>query len=198
MTTPVLHLLAGPNGSGRSSFVADVLAPLVHLEIVNADEIAHLRWPGDELVHAHEAAAIAAARREELITARASFVSETVFSHPGEIDLVQHALSCGYYLRLHVMLIPLETTVQRVAYRVAKGGHDVPEVKIRSRYDRLWRLVAKAIEVVDAATVYDNSLAAKPFRRVARFERGTVIGTPQWPSWTPDPLRALADDEAGS
>lgn len=162
MSTPVLHLLAGPNGAGKSTFVADVLAPRLHLQFVNADEIA-----------------------------RNSFISETVFSHPSKVDLLKQATAAGYQVRLHVILIPVETTVHRVAFRVAHGGHDVPDDKIRSRYDRLWHLVAVAITLADAATVYDNSRAAQPFRRVASFERGAILGGPQWPEWTPAPLRDL-------
>jgi hypothetical protein len=44
---------------------------------------------------------------------------------------------------------------------------------------------------VDETVVYDNSRARPAFRVVARFERGRVVGAPDWPSWTPDALRAL-------
>lgn len=189
MSTPVLHLLAGPNGAGKSTFVDLVLAPMTHLEVVNADEIAKERWPGDEMAHAHEASALAAARRDELMAARTSFVSETVFSHESKVDLVARATSVGYYVHLHVVMLPVETTIRRVAHRVGRGGHDVPEEKVRERFERLWELVATAIDVVAVATVYDNSVAARPFREVARFERGIAIGEPAWPVWTPAALR---------
>lgn len=67
----------------------------------------------------------------------------------------------------------------------------MPEDKIRSRYDRLWGLVAAAIARADAATVHDNSRAAQPFRRIAHFEHGVVVGSPRWPRWTPAPLMAF-------
>jgi predicted ABC-type ATPase len=191
VTTPVLHLLAGPNGSGKSTFVADVLAPRVHLRFVNADEIAKEYWPGDEMVHAPEASALAAAERDRLIAARASFISETVFSHASKIDLIRRAGAAGYQVRVHVVLLPVEVAILRVKRRVAKGGHDVPEDRIRGRYARLWDLVAEAITLADAATVYDNSIALHPFRPVARFEHGTPVGTPDWPAWTPRPVTSL-------
>jgi predicted ABC-type ATPase len=191
VTTPVRHLLAGPNAAGKSTFVADVLQPNVHLEFVNADELAKERWPGEEMTHAREASTLAAAERERLIAARRSFISETVFSHVSKIDLVRRASAAGYQVTLHVILVPVEVSVRRVAFRVARGGHDVPEAKIRSRYERLWGLVADAIGYVDAVSVYDNSQAARPFRRVVRFEHGTVVGSADWPVWTPTPLRDL-------
>lgn len=196
MSTPALHLLAGPNGAGKSTFVADVLAPQVHLPFVNADEIAKERWPGEELVHAREASAAAAKEREALMAARTSFISETVFSHSrfshsSKVDLIRDASAAGYHVRLHVILLPVEVTIRRVARRVAHGGHDVPEEKIRGRFERLWPLLAEAIPAVDAATVYDNSVASRPFDRVAHFEHGRCVGTPRWPAWTPAPLRGL-------
>jgi predicted ABC-type ATPase len=72
---------------------------------------------------------------------------------------------------------------------VQAGGHDVPETKIRGRYQRLWALVADAIALSDSATVYDNSRLRGP-RIVAQLSGGDVVGSPDWPAWTPGALRA--------
>jgi predicted ABC-type ATPase len=86
-----------------------------------------------------------------------------------------------------VLLVPEELAVQRVQHRVNAGGHDVPEDKIRQRYQRLWPLVATAITPCDSATVYDNSALKGP-RIVAQMSRGHPIGAPTWPVWTPQVL----------
>ena len=65
----------------------------------------------------------------------------------------------------------------------------MPEDNIRTRFARLFPLVASAISRVDSAVVYDNSRARTPFRVVARFEHGALVGEPEWPSWTPEVLR---------
>ncbi len=39
----------------------------------------------------------------------------------------------GHLVHLHVIMVPVELTVQRVLDRVQRGGHDVPEQKIRDR-----------------------------------------------------------------
>jgi predicted ABC-type ATPase len=189
MPDPVLHLVVGPNGAGKSTLHDAVLGPVTHLEFVNADVIAAQRWPEDPAAKSYDAAVIAAARRAELIEAKVSFVTETVFSHHSKLDLVSAAVDAGYLVSLHVVLVPEALAVARVANRVGVGGHTVPEAKIRERYGRLWPLVAKAIAVVDNANVYDNSRAAKPFRVVATFERGCALGEAAWPAWTPDALR---------
>lgn len=189
MTDPVFHLLAGPNGAGKSTFFARVLGPITHLPFVNADEIAAARWPGREVEHAYEAAAIAAEERQALIEARLSFVTETVFSHESKVELLRRAEAAGYRTTLHILMIPVELAVVRVALRVEEGGHDVPEEKIRGRYARLWSHLREAIGVVDEAIVYDSSRAVG-YRRVATCFDGHLVGEPEWPGWVPDELRA--------
>ncbi|GAB2906607.1 zeta toxin family protein [Rhodococcus aerolatus] len=189
MPSPVLHLLAGPNGSGKSTFVAAVLEPVTHLPFVNADVIAAQRWPEAQAAHAYEASRSAAEARDLILAERASFITETVFSHPSKLDLVARATALGYVVHLHVVLVPESLPVARVAARVARGGHDVPEHKVRERYARVWPLVARARAVASRTTFYDNSRAATPFRVVATYERGRVVGEPAWPRWTPPELR---------
>lgn len=95
----------------------------------------------------------------------------------------------GYLVHLHVIMVPVELTVQRVVERVRRGGHAVPEQKIRARYERLWAYVAQAIEIADVAAVFDNSSARAPFRPCASYEHGELIGSPRWPTWTPAALK---------
>lgn len=180
--------MAGPNGSGKSTFVAEILLPVTHLPFVNADVIAARRWPDARAEHAYDASRAAAAERARLMATGTSFVTETVFSHASKVDLVAEATALGYAVHLHVALVPETLTIARVAARVAQGGHGVPERKIRARYTRLWPLVAAAREVTDRATFYDNSRAASPFRVVATYERGRLVGEPAWPVWTPKAL----------
>ena len=70
MPDQVLHLNMGPNGAGKSTLYELVIEPAIHLDFVNAHLIAARDWPGDAAGHAYEAAAVAAARRDELLEAR--------------------------------------------------------------------------------------------------------------------------------
>jgi predicted ABC-type ATPase len=183
-----LDLVVGPNGAGKSTFVRLTLAPVLpHANFVNADLIAEQRWPADAEAHSYEAARIAAATREALLARRKAFIAETVFSHPSKLDLLREAHATGYYTAVHVLLVPEELAVARVATRVAAGGHTVPEDKIRGRYRRLWPLVADAIMLADTATVYDNAHRSGP-RAVASFSHGFAVGSPLWPDWAPEAL----------
>ncbi|BBX92582.1 zeta toxin family protein [Mycolicibacterium boenickei] len=180
-----LDLVVGCNGAGKSTFVELTLSPLLPgCPFVNADEIAKRRWPENPAPHSYEAALVAAETRAKLIELGESFIAETVFSHPSKLELIDDACAAGYTVILHCILIPEDLAVQRVRHRVQAGGHDVPEAKIRERYQRLWGLVAIAAMHADSATFYDNSTVNGP-RIVAQLAGGFVVGSPTWPKWTP-------------
>ncbi len=112
-----------------------------------------------------------------------------MFSHPSKLELIDTAHAAGYTVVLHVLLIPEELAVARVVYRVRAGGHSVPENKIRGRYHRVWALLAEAIGRCDQATVYDNSGITGP-RIVAQMTDGFIVGSTDWPAWTPQTLQS--------
>lgn len=186
-----LDLVVGPNGAGKSTFVDRILLPtLPHQAFVNADEIAKRYWPGDEVAKSRVAARLAEVLRDGFIALGEPFIAETVFSHPSKVDLVRDALGAGYRVHLHVLMLPEDDAVARVAKRVGQGGHEVPEEKIRSRYQRLWANVVDAVRSCDTADVYDNT-GRRP-ALVARFSGGVAHGASAWPTWRPAALARLA------
>ena len=193
-----VELIVGPNGAGKSTFVESVLQPLVEqLPFVNADVIAELRWPDATEEHSYEAARIASATRERFIDAGASFIAETVFSHPSKVDLVRSALAHEFEVNLHVVMVPEELSVQRVIHRVHAGGHNVPEEKIRNRHRRLWPLVAEATRLATTTTFYDNTRPGGPVI-VAEFVQGMPAGPARWPAWTATELTSLWTAHGGA
>lgn len=182
-----LDLIVGPNGAGKSTFVELVLAGVrPGVPFVNADVIAADRWPDDQMSHAYDAAKAAQTARDQLMARGESFVTETVASHESKIDLVLRARRAGFFVHLMVIAVPEPLAVQRVAARVAAGGHAVPEDKIRSRWRRLWPNVVAMIAEADSAEVFDNS-GVGPVT-IATFVDGEVVGMPRWPDWVPDVL----------
>jgi predicted ABC-type ATPase len=182
---PVLHLIVGPNGAGKTTFFERLLLPITHLPFINADILARQHWPGDEEAHGHDAAAMAEEMRRQAIARRQSFAAETVFSHPSKLDLLQGAKSAGYLIQMHVILVPEDLSVLRVRLRHRQGGHAVPETKIRERYQRLWSLVERALPIVDEAWIYDNSAPGNPYRLVAQYAHGRLLGSASYPAWSP-------------
>lgn len=185
-----LDLVVGPNGAGKSTFVRLTLAHEVPASVfVNADEIARREWPDDPVGHSYDAAARAAETRRRLIEQHRPFIAETVFSHPSKLTLIDDARAAGYYVALHVLMVPEPLAVARVQARVAAGGHDVPAEKITARYQRLWDLVADAVGVADIASFWDNARRHGP-ALVVFFEDGFIVGEPSWPDWAPAVLAA--------
>ena len=82
--------------------------------------------------------------------------------------------SRGYTVRLAYLWVPsVEMCVQRVAVRVLRGGHDIPEAVIRRRFDRSLRNLFRVyLPVVDSWAIYDNSTEMP--RLVACFEDGAL------------------------
>lgn len=182
-----LDLVVGPNGAGKSTFVDQILLPaLPHQAFVNADEIAKLYWPGNEVEKSLVAARLAEVLRTAFVAMQEPFIAETVFSHPSKVDLIRDALATSYRVHLHVLMVAEDDAVARVAKRVSQGGHAVPEEKIRSRHQRLWVNVVDAVHLCDTASVYDNT-GRRPLL-VARFSGGLPLGAISWPDWTPAAL----------
>lgn len=169
-------------------FADRVLQPSTGLPFINADHIAAEQWPDDAEVHAYDSSLLAAQERTRLMEERVSFITETVFSHPSKVALVQDAVEAGYLVYLHVILTPEDTSVHRVAFRVRTGGHSVPEHKIRQRYSRLWALLVEARTIATRTVFYDNSSASSPYRVVATYSHGLLEVTAQWPVWVPPEL----------
>lgn len=182
-----LDLVVGPNGAGKSTFVEFVLAAArPSTTFVNADVIAAQRWPDDPLAHGHDAAVAAARARDALVARGEPFVAETVASHPSKVELVRRAVAAGYHVHVIVVAVPEDLAAERVRLRVAAGGHDVPEDKVRARWARLWGNVAEMIAAATSAEVFDNSGPGP--RTVATFVAGEVVGAPRWPAWMPAEL----------
>lgn len=149
-------MVAGPNGSGKSTLTealqADQRVQLPALYI-NADAIA--KSQGLDAATAQQAAT---QLRERAIAERRDLMYETVMSHPSKLAELQQARAAGYTVVIHFVAIEdPSVNVQRVALRVAGGGHDVPNDKIRQRHARTLALAPAALGYADDALVFDNS-----------------------------------------
>jgi predicted ABC-type ATPase len=188
---PVLVVLAGPNGAGKSTFFAEYLHGL-GLLFVNADHIARLlhdaepRLPTPQLER--RAFEEAERLRADLIDLRFGFCTETVFSDPAgaKPDFMERARSSGFVVLLvFIGLAGPALSVARVATRVARGGHDVPNDKLFARYPRTLKNLKSAVGAVDRAFLFDNSSLGAPYRPVAVYADGRLTERfPPLPRWT--------------
>ena len=79
------------------------------------------------------------------------------------MELLRRAKEAGYEIQaVFVLTCSSDINVRRVQERVRNGGHDVPEEKIRSRYIRSIKNLAKLVRIADRTRVIDNS-GTEPF-----------------------------------
>ncbi|WP_370677303.1 zeta toxin family protein [Pleomorphomonas sp. PLEO] len=190
---PSLILLAGPNGAGKSTLYETRVAPSFAAPFINADAIQRDELKDVSLVASYKAAEIAAARRSEMLAEGRSFATETVFSHPSKLDIIEEARQRGYVvIVMHVGVDSPDLSVARVKERVCEGGHDVPEDKVRARFDRGGPLIREAVLLADRGMVFDNSRLNQPPRQVLVFAKGRLTqAAPRLPDWV---LSIYADD----
>lgn len=175
---PVLLVIAGPNGSGKTTITARLREERWShgVEYLNADDIARDRfgdWNSPEAVLA--AAKWTTARREALLVAHQGIAFETVFSSPEKLDFIARAQSVGYFVRIFfISTADPRTNAARVASRVIQGGHTVPIEKIVSRYARSMANLSAALTLADRVYVYDNSVDGVEARLCARSQDGML------------------------
>lgn len=181
----IMIVLAGANGTGKSTLYATRVAPNFRGPFINADIIQRDELGDASPDAAYEAARIAADRRQDFLNRREDFVTETVFSHPSKLDLVYQARARGFDIVLmHIGVDSPDISVARVAARVEEGGHPVPEDKIRARYARNGRFIRQAVLEADRGFVYDNSLLnAAPKRRLIFTNGRLTTAHRDLPSW---------------
>ncbi|ADG68609.1 conserved hypothetical protein [Planctopirus limnophila DSM 3776] len=176
---PIVIALAGPNGAGKSTFYDSFLADF-GLRFVNADLLAK-----QLNLAAYDAANLASSLRTSLILQRESFVFETVLSDPvGEkVDTLATYQQLGYTVVLIFIRIGSpEESIRRVAMRVSQGGHDIPDDKLRSRFERTQANLERAILRLPHVIIFDNHDLARPYQLAELYEHGqSVLDKPKHP-----------------
>ena len=162
MENPKLLIVAGPNGSGKTSVTSKILKHewIEGCEYINPDNIAKDifgDWNSHDAII--KAAQYATDAREECLVDGRSLIFETVLSAPDKISYIQRAKQMGYFIRLFFICTNNpQINAARIAYRVMSGGHDVPISKIVSRYYKSVVNCSLLVPVVDRLYVYDNSV----------------------------------------
>jgi predicted ABC-type ATPase len=183
MSRPVVIVIGGPNGAGKSTLASLYVPP--SMTFVNADEVAKTLPTYPSRDADLQAGRIVIEQMEELGNRRASFAVETTLAgrtlaaHIGRLRRVE-----GYVFQLIFIWSPsVELCVQRVASRVRRGGHHIPEETIRRRYSAGIRNFFGLYQpLADRWYVYNNSALGDP-RLVAEGGVGEDLRIHDPSSW---------------
>ena len=186
---PLLIVVAGPNGSGKTTITSEVLASewLEDAVYINPDNVAQEKfgdWNSPDAVR--QAALLCEKWREDCLLNGESLIFETVMSAPDKLDFIRRAKQAGYFVRIFFIGTDNPTiNASRIARRVMKGGHDVPIPKIISRYIKSIANCAEIASEVDRLYVYDNSAEntkAIPLFRLREGQIGKIYveTIPEW------------------
>jgi predicted ABC-type ATPase len=158
---PQLYIIAGPNGAGKTTF-AGLFLPLYtqSREFVNADNIARRLSPENPEKAAFRAGREMLERINLLTEQRADFSLETTLSGKSYVAFLRKLKTHGYEIHLYFLWLPdVQISINRVADRVRKGGHNVPEPIIRRRYTAgINNMFTIYRRLMDSWSLFDNSL----------------------------------------
>lgn len=202
-----IYVLAGVNGAGKSS-VGGAMFVEAGQEFFNPDLVAQeflLESPGISNEEANARAWQEGRRLLEMsITTRQDFAFETTLGGNTITRLLKQAAKSGIEVRVwYVGLESVELHIERVRSRVAQGGHDIPEAKIRERYDRSrWNLLDLLPQLVELK-VFDNTAESNPQagrwpepRLLMHWRRGRIVHSynlVQMPEWAKPILQGAID-----
>ena len=186
---PVMCIVAGPNGSGKTTTTEQLLKNEWGADslYINPDNIAQEQygdWNSADAVL--KAAQTATGQRYECLSNGTDFVFETVFSSAEKMDFLRKAKDAGFFIRIFYVCTesPL-ININRIAQRYLNGGHEVPISKTISRYYSSLKNISEAIKIADRVYLYDNSTENAAPRLILRTTDGRIAKryTDDLPEW---------------
>lgn len=162
MKNKAVYIIAGPNGSGKTTFAKMFLPDYVNCpNFVNADLIAQGLAPFKPRAAAIQAGKLVLQQIHEYARRGVDFAFETTLSGKSYVNLLTELKSKGYALHLFFLWIPNpELAITRIKDRVAEGGHHVPSEDVHRRFVRSINNFFNLYEpLFNSWMLFDNSKA---------------------------------------
>ena len=176
-----LYIIAGCNGAGKTTASFTILPEVLDCkEFINADEIAKGLSPFQPESVAMQAGRIMLARMDELLQKGETFAFETTLATKSYKQKIEWAQANGYEVTLLFFWLRNVTMAkERVAQRVAEGGHSIPTETIERRYHNgIANLFAIYMDMVDICYIFDNSEGERtPIAKKYKGEKEIIYNT---------------------
>ncbi len=173
--TPVIYVIGGSNGAGKTTFAREFLPAANVVEFLNADLLAAGLSPLQPSTMAVRSARLLLGRWRELLALRRNFAFESTLSGRTYAGMLREARAAGYEVRLCYLWLPnVAMSLGRVRQRVRKGGHDVPEADLRRRFlPSLRNFFSLYLPLADEALLFNA--AGSPPKLIARWQGRTAL-----------------------
>jgi predicted ABC-type ATPase len=154
-----LWLIAGPDGVGRTTFALKRLEAISgSVNFITAGAIARGLSPLRPQAAHRLAARFALERAARFVRKRSTFTVETSLSGRTQMRLIEQAHEASFAVNLlYFSARTPEICLERIARRVAEGGHDVPEDVVRRRFDRSLANLPAYLAMTDLWRIYEAS-----------------------------------------
>ena len=157
----MITVLAGVNGAGKSSIGGSALRAAGQ-DWYNPDEIARemqSRFPDRPVAEINSRVWFEGRRRlQDAIRDNTDFALETTLGGNSITHTLLDAIAAGVPVSIwYCGLESPELHIERVAARVARGGHNIPDELIRSRCRSSMRNLCRLAPGLHRLAVYDNS-----------------------------------------
>ena len=170
-----VYIIAGPNGSGKTTFARKFLPDYAKCSnFINADLIASGLSPFSPGTVAIKAGKLVLEEIKGLSNKGADFAFETTLAGRSYIKFLKKLKEDSYSINIFFLWIPnTDLALNRIKDRVAEGGHDVPAIDVRRRFDRGLNNFFKYYKpLADTWLLFNNSDVVP--RLIAREKNGTT------------------------
>ena len=178
-------IFAGVNGAGKSTLFDKSYNPLENEHRINTDEMVKAigSWQDDNLQMQCAREAIKLIR--EYFANGISFNQETTLTGNTIMNNIKKAKRLGYEVHLYYVGVDtVEIALDRIARRVAAGGHGIPEEDVRRRYKNSFKNFSNILPLCDVVVIHDNT---NVMDIVAKFANGNLVyRSKKVPKWITD------------
>ncbi len=157
--SPSVYIIAGPNGAGKTTFAKKFLPNYAKCyEFVNADLIAGGLSPFASDAVSIQAGRLMLDRIHKLAQQQKDFAFETTLSGRSYLPFLRDLKNKGYQIHLFYLWIHnVDLALERIADRVRRGGHNVPDDVVRRRFHKSLRNFFNLYQPVsDLWMIFDN------------------------------------------
>lgn len=162
-------LIGGVDGVGRTSLTGVLSAESSELGVIIDTDKLNLRYGGDRMKGGKEAISLINSCLEKGI----NFTQETTLSGVRTLKTVKRARELGYCIKLYYIGVSsCGESLERIANRVRKGGHDIPSEDVERRFEKRFDDLERILPFCNEVKFFDNE---NGFAEVAEYKNGEII-----------------------